>query len=72
MLVTFQRVLLFRKNVLKEKDALGLTESACTSPQSTLITVHRSRIVEVGYKSLFPLASCLPPPLSLKRAIISH
>lgn len=36
-----ERVQLFRKYVLNEKTVLGLTESACASPQSTLITVHR-------------------------------
>ena len=46
--ILFQRVKIFRKNVLKEKEVLGLLESMSTSPQSTLITVHRSRIVEVG------------------------
>lgn len=35
------RVRLFRKYITNEKTVLGLTESACTSPQSTLITVHR-------------------------------
>ena len=45
----FQRVKIFRKNVLKEKEVLGLLESVSTSPQSTLITVHRSRIVEVSW-----------------------
>lgn len=35
------RVRLFRKHVTNEKTVLGLTESACASPQSTLITVHR-------------------------------
>ena len=44
----FQRVKIFRKNVMKEKEVLGLLESVSTSPQSTLITVHRSRIVEVS------------------------
>ena len=53
--VVFQRVVLFRKNVMKEKEALGLTESVCASPQSTLITVHRSRIVEVCFTAfMFP------------------
>ncbi|KAL5016325.1 hypothetical protein ScPMuIL_005914 [Solemya velum] len=50
-----ERVKLFRKNVEKEKDVLGLTESVCASPQSTLITVHRSRIVEDGYRQLAQL-----------------
>ena len=45
----FQRVKIFRKNVMKEKEVLGLLESVSTSPQSTLITVHRSRIVEVSW-----------------------
>lgn len=35
------RVRLFRKYIADEKTVLGLTESACASPQSTLITVHR-------------------------------
>ncbi|KAK6968619.1 ubiquitin-protein ligase E3B [Biomphalaria glabrata] len=52
-----ERVVIFRKNVMKEKDMLGLTESTCTSPQSTLITVHRSRIVEDGYRQLAQLPS---------------
>jgi len=43
-----QRVILFRSYVMKEKVALGLTESMSVTPQSTLITVHRSRIVEVS------------------------
>lgn len=52
-----ERVVLFRKYVNNEKAALGLTESACSSPQSTLITVHRSRIVEDGYQQLALLPS---------------
>lgn len=50
-----ERVILFRKYVMKEKDLLGLTESACASPQSTLVTIHRSRIVEDGYRQLAQL-----------------
>lgn len=57
------RVRLFRKYVLNEKTVLGLTESACTS-QSTLITIHRNRIVEDGYRQL-----ALLPPQSLKGII---
>ncbi|XP_067010981.1 ubiquitin-protein ligase E3B isoform X2 [Anabrus simplex] len=52
-----ERVQLFRKYVANEKVVLGLTESACASPQSTLITVHRSRIVEDGYRQLALLPS---------------
>ncbi|XP_022242610.1 ubiquitin-protein ligase E3B-like isoform X2 [Limulus polyphemus] len=59
-----ERVVLFRKNVAAEKNVLGLTESACASPQSTLITVHRSRIVEDGYQQLAIL-----PPAALKGVI---
>ncbi|KAL3214023.1 hypothetical protein MRX96_035052 [Rhipicephalus microplus] len=47
-----QRVVLFRKYVTNEKTVLGLTESACALSQSTLITVHRTRIVEDGYQQL--------------------
>lgn len=47
-----ERIVLFRRNVNNEKTILGLTESACASPQSTSITVHRSRIVEDGYQQL--------------------
>ncbi|CAH1803144.1 unnamed protein product, partial [Owenia fusiformis] len=47
-----ERVMLFRRNVAQEKDALGLNPSACASPQSTLITVHRARIIEDGYRQL--------------------
>ncbi|PSN54423.1 Ubiquitin-protein ligase E3B [Blattella germanica] len=43
---------------------LGLTESACVSPQSTLIAVHRCRIVEDGYRQL-----ALLPPQALKGVI---
>ncbi|XP_066246822.1 ubiquitin-protein ligase E3B [Euwallacea similis] len=51
------RVRLFRKYIGNEKTVLGLTESACASPQSTLITVHRNRIVEDGYRQLSTLSS---------------
>ncbi|GLV32551.1 uncharacterized protein CBL_00739 [Carabus blaptoides fortunei] len=59
-----ERVQLFRKYVVNEKTVLGLTESACASPQSTLITVHRNRIVEDGYRQL-----ALLPPQGLKGVI---
>lgn len=58
------RVRLFRKYITNEKTVLGLTESACASPQSTLITVHRSRIVEDGYRQL-----ALLPAQALKGVI---
>ena len=46
------RVLLFRKKVQTEKISLGILESDSASPQSTLITVHRNRLVEDGYRQL--------------------
>lgn len=36
-----ERVVLFRKHIVDEKAVLGLTESACNSPPTTLIAVHR-------------------------------
>lgn len=51
------RVKLFRKYVHNEKAVLGLTESACASPSSALITIHRDRIVEDGYRQLAILPS---------------
>lgn len=51
-----ERVLLFRKHVANEKSILGLAESTCASPKSTLITVHRSRLVENGYRQLTELS----------------
>lgn len=58
------RVKLFRKYVHNEKAVLGLTESACASPSSALITIHRDRIVEDGYRQLAML-----PPHALKGVI---
>ncbi|KAL4223687.1 Ubiquitin-protein ligase E3B [Mactra antiquata] len=52
-----ERVKIFRRNVQKEREVLGLCESVNTTPQSTLITVHRSRIVEDGYRQLAQLPS---------------
>lgn len=46
------RVKLFRRYVQNEKAVLGLTESACASPRSALIVIHRERIVEDGYRQL--------------------
>ncbi|KAK3758729.1 hypothetical protein RRG08_012395, partial [Elysia crispata] len=52
-----ERVIIFRKNVIREKEALDLTESACSSLQTSRfcihnITIHRSRIIEDGYRQL--------------------
>ena len=50
--------MLFRKKVQKEKGQLGILENdSSSSPASTLITVHRSRIVEDGYRQLSTLSS---------------
>lgn len=49
------RVKLFRKFVQNEKAVMGLTESACASPRSALIVIHRDRIVEDGYRQLAAL-----------------
>lgn len=51
-----ERVLLLRMQVANEKEVLGLTEAACAAPQSTLITVRRSRLVEDGYRQLASLS----------------
>ncbi|CAM1325746.1 UBE3B (predicted) [Pycnogonum litorale] len=59
-----ERVILFRRYVFNEKTVLGLTESVCTSPQSTMITVNRSHIVEDGYEQLAQIS-----PQSLKGVI---
>ncbi|KAK8739159.1 hypothetical protein OTU49_003508, partial [Cherax quadricarinatus] len=59
-----ERVLLFRKNVNNEKAVLGLTDAACATPHSTLITIHRCRLVEDGYRQLASLS-----PRSLKGMI---
>lgn len=53
-----ERVIIFRKYVIREKEALGLTESsALQSSRFTIhhITVHRSRIIEDGYRQLAQL-----------------
>ncbi|KAK3803398.1 hypothetical protein RRG08_048324, partial [Elysia crispata] len=55
-----ERVIIFRKNVIREKEALDLTESACSSLQTSRfcihnITIHRSRIIEDGYRQLAQL-----------------
>jgi ubiquitin-protein ligase E3 B len=59
-----ERVVLFRKFVQNEKAVLGLTDSAYPQPSSALVTVHRDRIVEDGYRQLAAL-----PPRSLKGVI---
>lgn len=61
------RVRLFKKAVATDKEVSGLTESACLFPRKTFITVHRSRIVEDGYRQLSAI-----PPLGLKGVIRVH
>ncbi|KAL7047920.1 hypothetical protein ACKWTF_003149 [Chironomus riparius] len=58
-----ERVSLFRKYVQNEKAVLGLCDSAYAS-SSALVTVHRDRIVEDGYRQLAAL-----PPRALKGII---
>ena len=48
---------MFRKIVMKDKETLGILESSRTSPQSMLISVHRSRIIEVICTALYTLHS---------------
>merc|ERR1712038_1168044 len=57
-----ERVLLFRKKVSAERASLGIGDS--DHPSSTLISVHRNRIVEDGYRQLGSLS-----PNSLKGVI---
>lgn len=63
------RVKLFRKFVQNEKAVLGLTESACASPRSALIIVHRDRIVEDGYRQL---AALKPHALKVNNKMLSY
>ena len=42
-----ERVVLFRKHIADEKAVMGLTESACNSPPTTLIVVHRSIVMSL-------------------------
>ena len=54
------RVLLFRKKITADKSSLGLSDPDSAGHNSTLITVHRSRIVEDGDRQLSTLnAKCL-------------
>jgi len=52
-----ERVLLFRTEVNQEKHSLGILDNDSVSPQSTLITVHRNRLVEDGYRQLSSLST---------------
>lgn len=47
LFLSFQRVLLFRNIVTKEKENLGLIETSSASPHVTHITIRRSRMLEV-------------------------
>lgn len=48
----FQRVVLFRKYINQDREASGLAGSDSLDKPSTLITVHRARLVEDGYRQL--------------------
>ena len=61
------RVVLFRRKVAADKAALGLSADSVDNVHfgnSTLVTIHRSRIVEDGYRQLANLT-----PASLKGVI---
>lgn len=47
-----ERVMLLRQEVNREKVALGAVATPFSQLQSTLITVHRSRLLEDGYRQL--------------------
>lgn len=47
-----ERVILFKKYVSKEKELFGLNDPNSASLHSTLVTVHRSRILEDSYQQL--------------------
>lgn len=47
-----ERVILFKKYVSKEKELLGLNDMNSASLHSTLVTVHRNRILEDSYQQL--------------------
>lgn len=50
-----ERVVLFRKYISQDKDSLEMSDFF--TDRSTLITIHRSRIVEDGYQQLNSLPS---------------
>jgi len=54
-----QRIILFRKKILADKEECGVTSSVIPNEYfdrpSTSITVHRTRIVEDGFRSLASL-----------------
>ncbi|ESN93513.1 hypothetical protein HELRODRAFT_115562 [Helobdella robusta] len=53
-----ERVALFRKFVTKDKESLGVCNTPHSlAPASTVITVHRNRLVEDGYRQLGNLTS---------------
>ncbi len=49
------RIVLFRRKISADKSALGLVHEDVASARSTLVTIHRSRIVEDGYRQLSTL-----------------
>ncbi|PIK34771.1 hypothetical protein BSL78_28404, partial [Apostichopus japonicus] len=51
------RVQYFRKRVTAEKRAFGYISTDRMQPQSTVVTIHRSRLVEDGYQQLAFLSS---------------
>jgi ubiquitin-protein ligase E3 B len=49
------RVVLFRRNISSDKSNLGVLHEDSASARSTLVTIHRARIVEDGYRQLSTL-----------------
>lgn len=52
-----ERVVLFRRKITAEKTSLGLNDADAASAHSTLVTIHRARIVEDGYRQLSNITS---------------
>jgi len=52
-----QRVILFRKYVRADKDHNGVNSDTSGVVNSTLISIHRSMIVEDGYRQLSQLSN---------------
>lgn len=59
-----ERVVLFRKHIADEKAVMGLTESVCNGPSSTLIAVHRyKKILWLIFHHTSRYTACVLLPL---------
>ncbi len=52
-----ERVVLFRRKITADKTSLGLADADSSSQHSTLVTIHRSRIVEDGDRQLSTIST---------------